>query len=121
MRPFGFAIILVAGSAAAQPPDINVDGGVGGDHRPCEFMGHALKGRVRVVDAFPDFSVKIEDDEKKAELRVRRVESPAELCGEWQFVDGMADFTVRFVEYGEDFKIAWVKTKPGIPDEPVER
>jgi len=121
MRMVWLAIALVAGPARAQPPDINVEGGVGGDHRPCEFQGHTLKGRVRVVDAFPDFSVKIEDDERKAELRVRKVESPAELCGEWQFVDGMADFTVRFVEYGEDFKIAWVKTKPGIPEEPVER
>ena len=100
---------------------MNVEGGVGGDHRPCDFRGHTLMGRVRVVDAFPDFSVKLEDDEKKAELRVRRVEGQPELCGEWQFVDGMADFTIRFVEYGEDFKIAWVKDKPGIPDDPVQK
>lgn len=96
-------------------------GGVGGDQRPCEFQGHTLKGRVRIVDSFPDFKVKIEEDEDEAELHVRRVSSTAEMCGEWQFVDGMADFTVRFVEYGEDFTIAWVKTKPGIPEEPVRR
>lgn len=121
MRRSLLLLIALAGSAAAEVPDVNVEGGVGGDHRPCDFRGHTLKGRVRVVDAFPDFSVKLEDDEKKAELRVRRVEGPPELCGEWQFVDGMADFTIRFVDYGEDFKIAWVKDKPGIPEDPVQK
>jgi hypothetical protein len=95
--------------------------GVGGDQRPCDFQGHQLKGRVRVVDSFPDFRVKLETDQKKAELHVRRVSSAPEMCGEWQFVDGMADFTIRFVESGEDFKIAWVKSKPGIPEDPVQR
>lgn len=121
MRRSLLLLIALAGPAAAEVPDVNVEGGVGGDHRPCDFRGHTLMGRVRVVDAFPDFSVKLEDDEKEAELRVRRVEGPAELCGEWQFVDGMADFTIRFVEYGEDFKIAWVKDKPGIPEDPVQK
>ena len=113
MRIAPVLLCVLIPSAAAQ--------GVGGDQRPCEFVGHPLKGRVRVVDSFPDFLVKIEPDERKAELHVRRVEQPAELCGEWQFVDGMADFTVRFVEAGEDFKIAWVKSKPGIPEDPVQR
>ena len=116
MRLMLVLIALMAAPAAAQSP-----GGVGGDQRPCEFQGHRLAGRVRVVDAFPDFNVKIEDDERKGELHVRRVEQPAELCGEWQFVDGMADFTIRFVESGEDFTITWVKDKPGIPDDPVQR
>jgi hypothetical protein len=113
MRAVALLLCLIVPSAAAQ--------GVGGDQRDCDFQGHRLLGRVRVVDAFPDFNVKVEDDERKAELHVRRVEQPAELCGEWQFVDGMADFTIRFVETGEDFKIAWVKTKPGIPEDPVQR
>jgi hypothetical protein len=116
MRPLAVFALLLTLPAAAQSP-----GGVGGDQRPCEFQGHRLMGRVRVVDAFPDFNVKVEDDERKGELHVRRVEQPAELCGEWQFVDGMADFTIRFVDSGEDFTITWVKEKPGIPDDPVQR
>lgn len=113
MRRAVILLCLIVPSAAAQ--------GVGGDQRPCDFQGHKLMGRVRVVESFPDFNVKVEEDERKAELHVLRVEQPAELCGEWQFVDGMADFTIRFVETGEDFTIAWVKSKPGIPEDPVMR
>jgi len=77
-------------------------------------------GKVRVVDSFPDFNVKVMDDENRAELRVRRLSADAaQVCGEWQIVDGMADFTVRIVENGEDFRIVYVKTDPGIPETPV--
>jgi hypothetical protein len=112
--------ILVAVLAVPVPDASAVSpGGAGGDHRPCDFQGHRLMGRVRVVNAFPDFQVKLEKDPHKAELHVQRVEHPAEICGEWQFVDGMADFTIRFVETGEDFKIAFVDKNPGIPEDPV--
>ena len=33
----------------------------------------------------------------------------------------MPDFTVSFVDAGEDFKIAWVKDKPGIPEDAVQQ
>ena len=123
MRSVILALCLLIPAAAAQgvPPEGEVaPGGAGGDHRPCEFQGHRLMGRVRVVDAFPDFRVKLVDDKKKAELLVRRVDSEPEMCGEWQMVDGMPDFTIAFVESGEDFKIAYVNEHPGIPDGPVE-
>lgn len=116
MRTAILAVCLLVSSAAAQS-----QGGVGGDYRPCEFQGHRLMGRVRVVDAFPDFRVKVEEDKRKAELFVRRTDSEAEICGDWQFVDGMPDFTISFVDYGEDFKIAWVDKNPGIPEDPVQR
>lgn len=124
MRFVVFSLCLLTASASAQvvPGQGEVaPGGVVGDHRPCQFGGHRLMGRVRIVSAFPDFRVKLEDDKKRAELWVRRVQGTPEICGEWQIVDGMADFTVAFVESGEDFKIAWVGARdtPGIPEEAV--
>ena len=107
--------LCFATSASAQAP-----GGVVNDQRPCEFQGHRLMGKVRIVDSFPDFNVKIIDEENRAELRVRKLSvGTAEVCGEWQIVDGLADFTVRFVESGEDFRIVFVKDDPGIPETPV--
>lgn len=108
------ALCLIT-AASAQAP-----GGVVNDQRPCEFRGHRLMGKVRIVDSFPDFNVKVMDEENRAELRVRRLSAGTpEVCGEWQIVDGLADFTVRFVETGEDFRIVWVKDDPGIPETPV--
>ena len=124
MRAAALAVCLLVSSAAAQgvPSEGEIaPGGVVNDHRPCEFMGHRLMGKVRIVSSFPDFRVKLEDEKEKAELWVRRVVGTPEMCGEWQMVDGMADFTIAFVEAGEDFKIAWVDDKdtPGIPEGPV--
>lgn len=124
MRTAALALCLLASSAAAQvvPGQGEVaPGGVVGDHRPCEFRGFRLMGKVRVVHSFPDFRVKLEDQKEKAELWVRRVVGTPEVCGEWQMVDGMADFSIAFVDSGEDFKIAWVDDKdtPGIPEGPV--
>ncbi len=114
MRAVALAFCLVT-AASAQAP-----GGVVNDQRPCEFQGHRLMGKVRIVDSFPDFNVKIMDDENRAELRVRMLSAGRpEGCGEWQIVGGLADFTVRFVESGEDFRIAFVKDDPGIPETPV--
>ena len=122
MRRFAILLCVLASSAAAQNVPVEGDvapGGVGGDHRPCDFQGKRLMGRVRVVESFPDFRVKLEDDKKFAELHARRVTRKPEICGEWEFVDGMPDFTIAFVDYGEDFKIAWVENEPGIPEDPV--
>lgn len=114
MRAAALALCLVT-AASAQAP-----GGVVNDQRPCEFQGHRLMGKVRIVDSFPDFNVRVMDDPKRAELRVRKLSvGMPEVCGEWQIVDGLADFTVRFVENGEDFRIVFVKDDPGIPETPV--
>jgi hypothetical protein len=115
MRAVTLGLILLTSAASAQAP-----GGVVNDQRPCEFMGHRLMGKVRFVDSFPDFNVKVMDDEKRAELRVRRLSADTpQVCGEWQIVDGLADFTVRIVDSGEDFRIVYVKDDPGIPETPV--
>ncbi len=115
MRIAALALCLMTASANAQAP-----GGVVNDQRPCEFNGHRLMGKVRIVDSFPDFNVKVMDEENRAELRVRRLSADTpQVCGEWLIVDGLADFTVRLVDSGEDFRIVWVKEDPGIPETPV--
>jgi hypothetical protein len=115
MRIAALALCFMTTAASAQAP-----GGVVNDQRPCEFNGHRLMGKVRIVDSFPDFNVKVMDEENRAELRVRRLSADTpQVCGEWLIVDGLADFTVRIVDSGEDFRIVWVKEDPGIPETPV--
>lgn len=68
----------------------------------CTVNGHYLKGRVQVVSAFGD--VKIRSVGTGADLRVRIVDLPLS-CGEWKFVDSLPDFTVEYVDIGEDITV----------------
>ncbi len=69
----------------------------------CTYKGKKLHGRVRVVDFNPDFKVKIVDANEDLKVRVR--DGVTSACGEWIFTDGVADFTVQFVDALPDFTI----------------
>ncbi len=79
----------------------------------CALNGVPLHGRVRVVDSFPDFTVKTVTS--FPDLRVRQVESFPDECGEWLFVDSFPDFTIRYVDSFPDLKIQFVDSFPGLP------
>ncbi|MEQ8352030.1 MAG: hypothetical protein RH862_11135 [Leptospiraceae bacterium] len=81
--------------------------------KDCTFKGTPLKGKVKVVDSFPDFKVKVV--ESFPDLKVKTVDSFPDDCGEWKFVDSFPDFTVKFVESFPDFEIKMVTSFPGLP------
>jgi hypothetical protein len=76
----------------------------------CTFEGIPLFGEVEYVDAFADFQVRVTSF---PDLLVREG-SFADECGEWEIVDGFADFTVEIVDAFEDFSIEY-SAFPGIP------
>lgn len=78
----------------------------------CTYKNVPLHGRVKVVDAFPDFTVKIVDF--FPDLRVKKVSSFPDHCGEWLFVDSFPDFTIKFVDAFPDFTIKYVDFFPGL-------
>ena len=69
-----------------------------------------LWGRVQVVNAHADFTVKVVN--AHADLDVKKVNAFANSCGEWQFVEAHADFTVKFVDAHADFTIKYVNSFP---------
>lgn len=79
----------------------------------CKFKGKKLYGRVKIVNAFPDFKVKIVD--AFPDLKVKVVNTFPDKCGLWQFVDSFEDFTIMFVDCFEDFSIKYVDAFPGMP------
>lgn len=64
-----------------------------------------LKGRVRVVTAFPDYRVRVVDH--FPDLRVFKVKAFPSNCGEWQFVNAHEDFTIQYVDSFEDLTISF--------------
>ena len=81
--------------------------------KDCSFKGVPLKGKVQVVDSFPDFKVKVVDS--FPDLKVKTVEHFPDDCGEWQFVDSFPDFKIKFVNSFPDFEIKMVDSFPGLP------
>tara|TARA_B100001939_G_scaffold264074_1_gene231290 strand:+ start:12613 stop:12954 length:342 start_codon:yes stop_codon:yes gene_type:complete len=81
--------------------------------KDCTFKGVPLKGKVKVVDSFPDFKVKVVDS--FPDLKVKTVDSFPDDCGEWKFVDSFPDFKIKFVTSFPDFKIKMVDSFPGLP------
>jgi len=79
----------------------------------CTYKGIALKGKVKVVESFPDLKIQIV--ESFPDLKVKAVESFPDDCGEWQFVESFPDFTVQYVESFPDLKIEMVESFPGKP------
>jgi hypothetical protein len=105
--PAGALVLLLA--AAARP-------GAAGEtvvDEACTFQGHALHGRVQVVDAFADVKVKVVD--AFPDLRVKKVDAFADSCGEWQLVDSFPDVKVKFVDAFADVKVTFVDAFPGRP------
>ena len=65
------------------------------------------------VDQYPDFRVQVVESDP--DLKVQKVNGPAEYVGQWQFVDRFPDFTVEYVDRYPDFKIQFVDSNPGVP------
>lgn len=93
---FGFVI-----SASAQSP-IKED---------CTYNGIKLWGKVKIVENFEDFKVRIDDN--FYDLAVEKTNF-ATSCGCWEIVDSFEDFTIRIVDSFEDFTIKFVDNFPGI-------
>jgi len=68
----------------------------------CMFKGKELKGKVQIVNSFPD-------------LKVQAVSTFPDACGKWQTVSSFPDFKVQIVKTFPDLKIEYVRTFPGVP------
>jgi hypothetical protein len=67
---------------------------------------------VKIVTYGADFRIKVVDSQP--DLRVKKVVRFPVECGEWQFVDLDADFTVQIVSTFPDFTIQYVEISPGV-------
>jgi len=77
----------------------------------CTCKDIPLKGKVKIVSAFPDFKVKIVNS--FPDLKVKTVIAFPDKCGEWQFVESFPDFTVQFVDAFPDFTIQFMEDFSG--------
>ena len=80
--------------------------------KDCKCQGKVLKGKVKIVNSFPNFKVKVVSAFE--DLKVKSVSSFPDDCGEWQFVDSFPDFTIQFVDSFPDFTIKFVDAFPGV-------
>jgi len=78
----------------------------------CTYNGIPLKGKVKIVNSFPDFKVKVVTS--FPDIEVKTVNSFPDRCGKWQFVESFPDFTIQFVESFPDVKIRFVESFPGM-------
>lgn len=101
------ALVAVSLVATASPRPMAA---IGDD---CTLGGKRLAGRVKVVDAFPDFRVKKVDAFE--DLRVQWVDAFPDACGRWQQVDAFPDFTIQYVDAFPDLTIRSVDAFPGKP------
>jgi len=72
----------------------------------------SIKGRIQVVESFPDYKVKVVSS--FADLHVEVVESFPDDAGEWQMVESFPDYKIQFVESFPDFTIKYVESFPGV-------
>lgn len=104
----GWAAALFLGAALMSP------GAQAGssDVANCQWNGINLRGKVKIVDSFPD--IKVEVVTSFPDLNVKKVTSFPDDCGEWEFVESFPDFTVKFVDSFPDIKIEYVDSFPGV-------
>lgn len=76
----------------------------------CTHNGIPLWGNVTVVQHGEDIKVRVV--RAMPDLRVRWSAHPSR-CGEWKRVPRLPDFKIRFVSYGQDFDIQFVRDLPG--------
>ncbi len=79
----------------------------------CVFDGIPLSGKVKIVESFPDITVKKVDH--FPDLKVKLVSHFANDCGEWQIVENFPDFTIQYVDHFADIEIQIVEHFPGLP------
>lgn len=108
-----FLLIISFGSLlyAAEPDSVFVNSNpINRDS--CTCKGIPLHGRVKVVQSMQaDFRVQVVSS--FADLQVTQCTSPLR-CGEWEFVEGSADFTIVYVSSFPDFTISFVSSFPGV-------
>jgi hypothetical protein len=104
------AATLIGPAASRADAPLRLDAKVDKD---CTYKGKKLYGKVKVVDAFPDFEVKRVD--AFADLHVKVVDAFPDSCGRWQWVDAFPDFTIKWVDAFPDFTIKQVDAFPGLP------
>lgn len=72
-----------------------------------------LYGNVKVVQGAANFKVRIVNI--NPDLKVEISKRTPYLCGEWQFDENFRpDFTIEYVQVGEDFTIQFVEAFPGL-------
>jgi len=80
--------------------------------KDCKCKNIPLTGRVKVVKCLATFQVQIV--KALPDLEVKVVSSLPKDCGEWQFVDGLEDFSIEYVDALPDFTIRFVNALPGV-------
>ena len=78
----------------------------------CSFKGLELKGKIQVVDSFPDIKVQIVTS--FPDIKVKKVTSFPSDCGKWQFVDSFPDIKIQYVTSFPDIKVQFVESFPGV-------
>lgn len=83
-----------------------------GINSDCTFDGIALKGKVQIVESFPD--IKVQWVESFPDIKVKWVSSFPDDCGEWQEVTSFPDFKIQIVTSFPDVKAQEVTSFPGL-------
>ncbi len=96
------ALLLPQGPAIAQ----------GFEPEICSYDGIRLSGEVGIRERGGDILVEVVTS--FPDLEVKPVESFADDCGEWRFVERFADFTITFVNAFPDLTIEFVESFPGV-------
>lgn len=71
-----------------------------------------LKGKVKIVEHFPDIKVQIV--EHFPDIEVVIVQYSPDDCGEVQIVESFPDIKVQIVEHFPDIKVRIVQAFPGV-------
>lgn len=82
------------------------------DKKACACEKIPLKGKVKFVSEYPDFTIKIVKE--YPDISIKIVKEYPDQCGEWEIVEEYPDFTVKIVEEYPDFTIRYVTTDPGL-------
>lgn len=85
------------------------DNPVSGD---CKCNNIPLFGKVEIKNAHADFKIKVVAIDE--DIRVDSTRPLPDKCGQWTIVKALGDFSVQFVDIGEDFTVRFVTIDEGI-------
>ena len=84
-----------------------------GDHSSGRAIAEKLFGRIKLVDNFEDYRVKVVSG-GFADLKVKRVDNFEQRAGRWKMVEGsFCDYKVKIVKRREDITIKYVTNFEG--------
>jgi hypothetical protein len=75
------------------------------DAYTCTVNGKQLYGKVKVVEHFADYKVRVVS--YNADLNVDTTRNYPSQCGEWTFVEHFEDFSIELVSSSADFTISY--------------